>query len=77
MPSDAGESMDADADADADVDETMDESTPPSGGTISGTPTTAGTTKIVYTVIDGDEANRESAALTYTIEIAESAAAHD
>ena len=48
----------------------MDESTPTSGGTISGTPTTAGTTTIIYVVIDGDETNPESAALTYTIEIA-------
>ena len=47
-----------------------EESTPTSGGTISGTPTTAGSTTIIYVVIDGDEADPESAALTYTIEIA-------
>ena len=76
-PSDVDESMDESMDEDADesmdedADESMDESTPASGGTISGTPTTAGTTTIVYTVIDGDEANPESAALTYTIEISD------
>ena len=41
---------------------------------IEGTPTTAGDTEIVYTVIDGDEGEQlpaESAALTYNIEIVE------
>ena len=45
--------------------------------TISGTPTAAGTSEIVYTVIDGDTGDdlpAESAALTYTIEIAETPA---
>ena len=59
------------SDVDESMDESMDEeSTPTSGGTISGTPTTAGSTTIIYVVIDGDETNPESAALTYTIEIA-------
>ena len=46
--------------------------------TISGTPTAAGTTTITYTVVDGDTGEQlpaESAALTYTIEIAETPAA--
>ena len=76
-PSDVDESMDESMAEDADesmaedADESMaEESTPTSGGTISGTPTTAGSTTIIYVVIDGDETNPESAALTYTIEIA-------
>ena len=67
-PSDVDESMAEDMAED--MDEDMAESTPTSGGTISGTPTTAGTATIIYVVIDGDETNPESAALTYTIEIA-------
>ena len=42
--------------------------------TISGTPTAAGDTGIVYTVVDGDTGEQlpaESAVLIYTIEIAE------
>ena len=76
-PSDVDESMDESMAEDADesmaedADESMaEESTPTSGGTISGTPTAAGSTTIIYVVIDGDETNPESAALTYTIEIA-------
>ena len=65
-PSDVDESMEAEAEAEAEA----EESTPTSGGTISGTPTTAGSTTIIYVVIDGDETDPESAALTYTIEIA-------
>ena len=38
--------------------------------TLSGTPTAAGTQTIVYTVIDGDEVARESAAMTFTITVA-------
>ena len=39
--------------------------------TISGTPTAAGTTTITYTVVDGDtEGQPDSAALSYTVEIA-------
>ncbi len=41
--------------------------------TISGTPLVAGTSSIIYTVIDGDTGDQlpaESAALTYTVEIA-------
>ncbi len=44
--------------------------------TISGTPAAAGTAEIIYTVIDGDTGEdlpAESAALTYTIEIAKMA----
>ena len=38
--------------------------------TLSGTPTAAGTQTITYTVIDGDEVARESAAMTFTITVA-------
>ena len=37
--------------------------------TITGTPTTAGTAKVVYTVIDSKEGGANSAATTFTIEI--------
>ena len=37
--------------------------------TITGTPTTAGTAKVVYTVIDSKEGGANSAAMTFTIEV--------
>ena len=37
--------------------------------TITGTPTTAGTSKVVYTVIDSKEGGANSAAMTFTIEV--------
>ena len=41
---------------------------------ISGTPTKVGTHSIIYTVIDGDETDPDSAVQTFTIEIAEAVA---